>query len=236
MQIEDLKIRFKQLTDRIDALSLRERGIIFVTILVVLYMVAVNLLFSPLQAERDRLQKQINTKRDDIQKIENQVQIILTGGVNDPDSAKRKRVAVLQESLKRLNESLSKVTTGLVSPKEMTRLLERVLAKNQGLQVVKMESLPASPLVEEGVVDNQAARTGGAKESAANGRMMVYKHGMRIELKGSYLDMLRYLRSLEGLPWKVFWGQATLQTEKYPVSKLTLLIYTLSTNESWIAI
>jgi MSHA biogenesis protein MshJ len=235
MQIEDLKIHFKQLTDRVDVLSLRERGIIFVTILVVLYMVAVNLLFSPLQAERDRLQKQINTKRDDILKIENQVQIVLTGGVNDPDSAKRQRLTALQENLKILNESLEKVTTGLVSPKEMTRLLERVLGKNQGLQVVKMESLPASPLIEEGVVDNQA-RTGSAKESAANGRMMVYKHGMRIELKGSYLDILRYLRSLEGLPWKVFWGQATLQTEKYPVSKLTLLIYTLSTNESWIAI
>ncbi|MEK7206841.1 MAG: hypothetical protein AAB134_03025 [Pseudomonadota bacterium] len=236
MQIEDLKIHFKQLTDRVDAFSLRERGIIFVTILVVLYMVAVNLLFSPLQTERDRLQKQLNTKRDDIQKIENQVQIVLTGGVNDPDAAKRQRLTLLQENLKLLDESLVKVTTGLVSPKEMTRLLERVLGRNQGLQIIKMESLPAAPLVEEGVADNQTARTGGARASAANGRMMVYKHGMRIELKGSYMDILRYLRSLEDLPWKVFWGQATLQTEKYPVSKLTLLIYTLSTNESWIAI
>jgi MSHA biogenesis protein MshJ len=59
---------------------------------------------------------------------------------------------------------------------------------------------------------------------------------MRIELKGSYLDILGYLHALEALPWKVFWGQATLQTEKYPVSHITLLIYTLSTREGWIAL
>ena len=65
---------------------------------------------------------------------------------------------------------------------------------------------------------------------------MVYKHGMRVELRGGYMDILRYLKSLEALPWKVFWGQAVLKTEKYPDSRLDLLIYTLSTHEGWIGL
>ncbi|OGI42866.1 MAG: hypothetical protein A2150_02140 [Candidatus Muproteobacteria bacterium RBG_16_64_11] len=65
---------------------------------------------------------------------------------------------------------------------------------------------------------------------------MAYRHGMRIELKGGYLDMLAYLREVENLPWKMFWGQVTLQVEQYPVSRLVLHVYTLSTQESWIGI
>jgi MSHA biogenesis protein MshJ len=59
---------------------------------------------------------------------------------------------------------------------------------------------------------------------------------MNIEIKGGYLDILRYLKSLEALPWKVFWGKVTLKTEKYPDSRASVLIYTLSTREAWIGL
>lgn len=223
MQLEDLKTRFKTLADRVDAMSLRERGLIFVTVLVVLYFVAVNLLFGPGNGEKDRLQREIDQKREQTRLLETQIQGVLGGG-HDVDSPKREKLVSLQESVKALDASLAQATSGLVPPKEMARLVEQMLLKNRGLQVVKVESLPAAPLLEDG------ARAGGTAGA------MVYKHGMRIELKGSYMDILRYLKSLEGLPWKVFWGQATLQTEQYPVSKLNLVIYTLSTHEAWMGL
>lgn len=223
MQLEDMKTQFKGFTDRIDAMSLRERGLIFVTLLVAMYFVAVNVLFGPVNAEKDRLQKQVNQLREETRMLEIQVQGLVSGGENDPEAVKRKKFALLQESLKTMDETLSRVTAGLVSPKEMTKLVEQMLLKNRGLEVIKVESLPSTPLLE------------GAAESGPDGSM-VYKHGMRIELKGGYLDILRYLRSLEGLEWKVFWGQVTLQTEKYPVSKVNLLIYTLSTHKGWIGL
>jgi MSHA biogenesis protein MshJ len=237
MTLDDLKVRLKPLADRIDALSLRERGIIFVAILGALYFVAVNLLFTPIRAEQDRLQKQLQSKREQTQLIENQVQIVVTGGVQGADVAKRERLNALQTNLSMIDEALKKVTTGLVPPKEMARLVELVLVKNKGLQVIKVESLPAAPLIEENPAPNPNDRARGAKAgSTPAAGLMVYKHGMRIELKGSYMDILRYLHALEDLPWKVFWGQATLQTEEYPASKLTLLIYTLSTQDSWITL
>lgn len=223
MQLEDMKTQFKGFTDRIDAMSLRERGLIFVTLLVAMYFVAVNVLFGPVNAEKDRLQKQVNQLREETRMLEIQVQGLVSGGENDPEAVKRKKFASLQENLKTMDETLSRVTAGLVSPKEMTKLVEQMLLKNRGLEVIKVESLPSTPLLE------------GAAEGGPDGSM-VYKHGMRIELKGGYLDILRYLRSLEGLEWKVFWGQITLQTEKYPVSKVNLLIYTLSTHKGWIGL
>ena len=223
MQIDDLKTQFKGFTDRIDAMSLRERGLIFVTLLVALYLVAVNVLFGPVNADKDRLQKQVNQLHEETQLLELQVQGIVSGGENDPEATKRKKIAALQENLKTMDVALGRVTAGLVPPKEMTKLVEQMLLKNRGLEVIKVESLLSTPLLE------------GAAESGPEGSM-VYKHGMRIELKGNYLDILRYLKSLEGLEWKVFWGQVTFQTEKFPTSKVSLLIYTLSTHQGWIGL
>jgi MSHA biogenesis protein MshJ len=223
MQLEDLKNQFKGLADRIDAMSLRERALIFITVLVAVYLVAVNLLFGPTNTEKDLIEARVNQLREETQKMDVQIQSMLAGGAHDADAAKRQKIASLQTNLKQMDASLTQVTSGLVPPKEMTRLIEQMLLKNRGLQVLKMESLPAAPLLE------------GSGDAAPSGTM-VYKHGMRIELKGGYLDILRYLKSLEGLQWKVFWGQVTLKTDKYPDSDLTLLIYTLSTHEGWIGL
>jgi MSHA biogenesis protein MshJ len=232
--IERARRELRRLMDRIDELSLRERGLIFVGILVVMYLGAVNLVFQPLAREQTRLETQLKSKRDQIQASERQIQALLTGESADGEPAKRARLAALREQLVALDAELAKSTAGLVTPKEMARLVEGFLASKRGLEVVKVESLAPAPLVGEGAGAPGAARPAAAPVPRAEA--VIYKHGMRIELRGGYLEMLGYLRALEALPWRVFWGQASLTTEKHPVSRLTLVIYTLSTHEGWIAI
>ncbi len=226
MQTDDLKTQLKGMIDRIDAMSLRERALIFVTVLVAVYFIAVNLLFVPVNAEKDRLQKQVDQMRAENGLMDAQIQSLLAGGAHDADAGKRARIAALQQNLRQMDTTLAKTTSGLVPPKEMIRLVEQMLLKNRGLQVLRVESLPAAPLLDGGAGTN----------GNPAGEAMVYKHGMRVELKGSYLDILRYLKSLEALPWRVFWGEVSLKTEKYPDAHLSLLIYTLSTHEGWIGL
>lgn len=220
MTLDDMKTQFQGYANRIDAMSIRERALIFITLLVALYLLAVNVLFGPVNTEKDRLQQQVTQKRQETQALEAQLQTMLAAG---DDTVKRNKVVALQENLKTMDAELIRVTAGLVPPKEMARLIEQMLLKNRGLKVMKMESLPALPLLE------------GGSDAGVSGTM-VYKHGMQLELKGGYLDILRYLKTLEGLPWKVFWGKVSLQTEKYPDSRVSLLIYTLSTHEAWIGL
>lgn len=220
MNADDLKKQFQVFANRIDAMSLRERALIFITLLVALYLLAVNVLFGPLSAEKDRMQQQLNQKRLETQALEAQIQA-MAGGGEGLDATKRKKLETLQTNLKTMDTELVRVTAGLVSPREMARLIEQMLLKNRGLQVMRVESIPATPLLEG---------------SAGVAGAMVYKHGMRVEVKGGYLDILRYLKSLEALPWKVFWGKASLKTEKYPDSRASLVIYTLSTQEAWIGL
>jgi MSHA biogenesis protein MshJ len=220
MTLDDLKNQLQGFATRIDTMSIRERALIFITLLVALYLLAVNVLFGPLNVEKDRLQQQVNQKRQETQALEAQIQVLLATG---DESAKRNKIAMLRGNLKTMDAELVRVTAGLVPPKEMARLIEQMLLKNRGLQVMKVESIPATALLEGGNANGIAGT-------------MVYKHGMQIELKGGYLDILRYLKSLEALPWKVFWGKVTLKTEKYPDSRVSLLIYTLSTHEAWIGL
>lgn len=217
---------FKKYADRINGLALRERGVIFVAVLVVLYGAAANLLFPPLNTEQTRLKKQLADKHAQIQTFDAQIQAALAKSAVDPDAPNRAKRAQLEAQLRALEESLATVTARLVSPKEMAGMVEQILLKNRRLEVVRIGSLTPEPLQQ---LAGAAAGGGGADLTA-------YRHGMHIELRGNYLDILAYLRELEALPWKVFWGQLNLKVEQYPTSHVTLRIYTLSTQAGWIAI
>lgn len=231
--MDQLRALFKKYTDRINDLALRERGIIFVAILVVLYGIAANFLFPPLNAEQGRLKKQLTDKRAQIQGFEGQIQAALAKSAEDPDAGNRAKRTQMEAQLKVLNESLARVTARLVPPKEMARMVEQILLKNRRLEVVRVESLTPESLQQVGSVPlpQAGAATGGGVDG-----LTAYRQGMGIELRGNYLDILDYLKELEALPWKVFWGQISLKVEHYPTSRVTLRIYTLSTQPGWIAI
>jgi MSHA biogenesis protein MshJ len=157
------------------------------------------------------------------------------------DDENKARLSALNERLQSLDPALAGVTRALVSPKEMARLLEDMLHQNQSLEVVHIESLPPEPLLPptEKAEQADAAVPPAAAEGEAQpdtNYVGFYKHGMRVEVRGRYADIVNYLHALEGLRWKVFWGQIALETEEYPVSRLTLVVYTLSLRQSWIGI
>ncbi len=215
--------------ERIDAMKLRERALIFIALLAVLYLVATHLVFGPLLAQRDALARALKDKEQEIASIQRQIQALVTQVDVDPASPERRRLAELEARRKALDESLARTTGGLVAPREMARLVEQVLARNRRLEVLRLESLP--PTAIDGPAAGRSGAPASTTEAAGAG---IYKHGMRIELKGRYFDIVEYLRTLERLPWKVFWGEVRLESERYPFSRLTLQIYTLSTHRGWI--
>ena len=224
---QELKAKTKQLMDRVDEMSLRERGMIFIALLAVLYVFAYQVLFTPLFTEQKRLQSQIQAKHKQIQVLESQIQAVVRGGER-PDASKLATVEALEQRLQALDDKLAAATSGLVSPKQMARVVEEILTKNRRLRLIRVQNLMPAPLVD----DPSVGRVAGSRHSAP----VIYKHGARIEVEGSYLEMVKYLRALEQLPWKMFWGEVSLKSQGYPVSRLKLVIYTLSTNENWIAI
>lgn len=226
--MEALKARFQVLADRIDAMSVRERGLIFVAVMVVLYLISYNVIFGPMRAEQARLEQEFETKQKQIQAADQQMTVLFSPNGKDANAENRAKIAALTQQIKELDTQMDGMTAGVVTPKDMAKLVEQMLARNKNLELVKLEALPATPL------DADAKSTTAAP--LPPGAVAIYRHGMRIELKGRYFDIVDYLKILEGLPWKVFWGAISLESDKYPVSKVTLVIYTLSRHPTWIGV
>ena len=55
-------------------------------------------------------------------------------------------------------------------------------------------------------------------------------------MRGRYLDLLGYLGELEDLPAQMFWGGAKLNVVHYPEAELTLTLYTLSLDKTWLVV
>jgi len=64
----------------------------------------------------------------------------------------------------------------------------------------------------------------------------IYKHGILLELSGSYTATLQYLRMLENLPWKFYWEAMRFEIVDYPTAKISIVIDTLSLNKEWVRV
>jgi MSHA biogenesis protein MshJ len=64
----------------------------------------------------------------------------------------------------------------------------------------------------------------------------LYRHGVELQLEGSYADLLDYLKTLEAMPQRVLWGGISLKVEQHPKAVLTLRLYTISRDRHWLEI
>jgi MSHA biogenesis protein MshJ len=226
---ERLHLLWHRFAERIDALSTRERGLVFVAVMVLLLFAANTLLFTPLRTQQKRLEQDLKDRQTQSQALEKQMQLLLESSTRDPDAENRARLEALRTRIKQMDEELGRLVAGFVSPRDMAKLVEQALKESRGLEFVKVENIPPRSLADEkSAPEAESAKAAPAPEVA------VYKHGLRIEMKGGYREIVTYLRALEALPWKVFWGEVSLETEKYPVSRVTVVIYTLSRHRGWI--
>ena len=224
-----MRDKLQQLLIRVDALSLRERGLLLLALLVIVIMLWDKLLLDPLSAQQRQLQSQMHLLRTQIATTEQQAQTIIARNAQDPNRPLRARLKRLESEIAGLNQHLQTLTVDLIPPTRMAKVLERVLNQQAGLKLIRLQSLGAKPLLEP------PATTG--KSTAAVGAVPgVYKHGMIIEFDGDYMDTLKYLRALQTLPWRFYWDSLKYQVKKYPRARVTITVHTLSLQEGWIGV
>ncbi len=139
----------------------------------------------------------------------------------------------LRERVQRTDAELHQVGTSLIPAADMLPVLERMLAQVGGLRLRAMQSLGRTELVGSAIPAAMAASAAGAKADAGP---VLYRHGFELTLEGSYADLLAYLQALEAMPQHVLWGGVQFKVEQHPRALLTLRLYTLSLDRSWLEI
>lgn len=218
-----MKLDWKTLSDKIDGMSLRQRGLIFAVAASIVVALVSSLLIEPQLAKQKVLSRKTVQQQSEIKSIQAQLQAMAEARKTDPDAANRAKLESLRLQLVQIKASLQVRQQHLIPPDKIAGLLEEILSRNRQLQLISLRSLPASSVT-------------GEEEQAATVEKEFFKHGIEMTVRGSYFDLLDYMVQLEKLPWRMFWGKASLVVEEYPVSRMTLTLYTLSLDKAWLVI
>lgn len=222
----------------VDALSLRERVLLTVTATVIVLGGGELFVLAPMVERFEHRAQAIVMKQQEIDAMRSVIGDLVARYRRDSDAANRARLAELRTALSETDAPLTRLTAGMVAPEEMAKLVEDVLLSNQHLDLVQMQNLAPEELLQthaesappEGATD----QTRPALSQTAD--IALYKHGLELSVKGRYAELVRFLRTLEALPWKVAWGKVRLEAYEYPLSKLVLVVYTFSLEEAWLQV
>ncbi len=221
-----IKERWMVFVGKVDGMSLRERALIFAAIAFALVSLINTFFLDPLLAQQKRLSSQVVQQQERMKEAQAQMGALLQAKQADERAPQRERIRQLRAQLAQGDAYLKETQGRLVPPEKMAVLLEQVLSKNARLQLVALNTLPVSSFIEP--TADAATRTVQEKQ--------IYKHGVQMTVRGSYADLLQYLTALEKLPTQMFWGMAKMNVVQYPNAELTLTLYTLSLDKTWLQV
>ncbi len=244
--------QWDQFAEKINALSLRERGILFALLSVGSLLIANSLIIEPQLLKHKMLSDGLKREQAQIAALQAEISQRAAGVLIDPNADVKRRLASTRKQIEELDQNLLAVHKNLVRPEKMADLLESILRRNRKLQLVSLKTMPVLNLAEVSSSANnkvgEGNNSGTAKstehalktttkltdgsEGATDGAL--YKHEVEIVVEGSYLDMLATLQELEALPEQVYWHSVTLSVLEYPTASLTMRVFTLSLDKKWL--
>jgi MSHA biogenesis protein MshJ len=228
-----MKRRWLQFTARVEALQPRERIMAFGAAVVVLVFLANTLVFGPLSRKEAALRSSLQQQAITIDGVAADIAGKARAYGNDPNAPLRQRLGELRAETARTSDELRAVQKGLVPPERIAPLLETILRANGRLKLVSLKTLPVTTLADGSTSTAASSAPAATPPPVVKSPDLLYRHGVELTVRGSYLDMVDYMHALETLPTQLFWGKAQLDAEEYPNVRLTLTLYTLSLDPKW---
>lgn len=197
--LERMQLRFL-------ALSLRERGLVFLAPL----LLAGFLLFDGVYQTGKQLREQQAQMAELRMQAANaqaaQAQLERDGETPGADPAVARQ---------RLRNDIADQLAGSLSPDRMQAVLRTLLAGHYGVSVLALESRPAEVV------------------SASAGPGKLYRHALELTLSGDYFSILKYLAAIEKQTG-IHWQKLDYQVKSWPANTVQVELFTLSLEEALI--
>jgi MSHA biogenesis protein MshJ len=225
--LEPLVRRVTLLGQRLDALSLRERGLIFAAGVTLVYIAWHTLFMDTLNARAHVAEQQLLEAQQHLTVL---AQADAAASAN-PLTAAAARNAALRTRLAALDGELHAAATGYVAPEKMIDMLRELLANQHGLKLVSLGNLPVQSLAQV------SAQASAASEAPLDDKDPgPFLHPVEIVVEGDYTDVVTYLHALESLPWRIHWQVLELKAGEYPNNRVRLVIGALSLSRYWMSV
>lgn len=231
-----LRSRWEQWSTRFAAMSRRERGLMALAALALIAFVGSTVFVEPRRAKLKMLQNSVEKKRQETRNLETQFAAYQAQLRQDPNASVKAELERWRAQLRRTGEELNQANEALVPPAEMNTLLERILVRQPGLRLVSLRTLPPASFIERPAGSGTAAPAGKDKPAETPRDFDIYRHGVEVKLNGSFPELYAYLVQLEQERKKLLWDEVRLKVIDYPKAELTLVVYTLSVDKTWLAL
>lgn len=209
---------------------IRERALIMLTALVLVLVLVWELGVAPLQQRHQSLENRIQTlsvSRDDLLV---QQQTLNQQLATDPSRELRDQLNARQQRLDRLNRQIADTTGQLIAPKAMVALLRDILTAQESLELQALELQTPTPVF---------APEGGeqsSQEQQASPEPLLFAHDVELRIKGSYLDVLKYLERLEAMDERLGWIKLQYSAGDWPSGEAIIRVQTLSLDQAWLGV
>ncbi len=215
--------RLEQIRHNIDKRSMRERMLIFLCLLALVFMFWTLIVQASIDNQGRDLRSQsqaLNAKREDLNvQIAQATRRLST----DPNREQKNRIQQLEQAINDADQQLVSSFQGLVLASELPGILQQVLAETRRVRLIKVQTLPVREL------------TLGSSSTGARG-VGVYEHTVLLQVSGTYFQLVDFLRALESASARFYWEQLDYRVTAYPTAEIDIRVYTLSTEKGPIGV
>ena len=236
--MSELQVQWQMYSARFAVLQPREKYLVVGAIAVAILFVGYSLAIEPAMLRKSVATKMVSQYRSDLATLGPQVEV-LRAQLKDPDAPLRTGIADVKKQMADLDRKLGGFDKVLVSSDKVPALLQSLMSRHRGLDLVSLKTLPPQPVIQRNQQKQEAKAAvsgdGLSTQSAAD-MANIYRHGIEIKISGSYQDLLAYVSEIEQSPQRLLMGGMQLDATKYPHVELTLLVYTLSLDRAWLVL
>ena len=208
-----MKAWWEKLSARVDALSLRERAFLFLSVLACCMALVDVMWLSPAQVAHKQLTQQFGKQNMELKLARDTLTAVAQPA--DTNNGLVEEVALLKNQLELINQHIRTMTPeATTDTTPLAQVLVHLLRRNEGLTLVRTTALATEAL-------SVKATPGMAPDVRPSG---LTRQGVELTVSGAYPDLARYVQTLENsLPY-VRWGVMKLKSDKLP-PELTLQLF-----------
>lgn len=216
--------KLKIATEKFDNLAIRIRLLFTLVAMALLSMLVDFLWIADNFNKAKSLKAEITQTENNINDLINAQDQLNENVINAKNHPLLKDIKQLDLQIGKYNKILNEKTINLIKPEIMTSVLNEIIQRSKKLKILSLtKQLPIALFSPE----NQIAE-------AKTAQLQIYRHLVEITFEGQYEDTEDFIRRLEDMPQKVNFESFTYEVEKHPLSKIILVVSTLSFKKEWI--
>lgn len=223
---------------RINALSLRERFFLFVTLIICLLALADTLWISPTQTAYRQTTLKLSTQNEELQRLRAELGSLYSNGAataNDPSKILQNDIGTAKERLQVLDQEINALVQRVQKARSIEPALIEFLRRQEGLTLLGTSTLVgADPVAEQAGLFKRVVDTvtsGAIIPVAPNALAMpstqatglhlptMLKRGLELRVRGSYHHLSRYILTLEQALPDLRWGNLEIKIPAAPAEE-----------------